>query len=210
MNLRLANGRFKVNAETLSNHLTQLRVALKEGHSQDISKQTQRLIDITNTPGIRVMEIGFNAGHSADVFLKNNKNLTLVSFDIGEHGYVRIAKGYIDSAYPNRHTLILGDSRVTVPNYIKANGDQKFDVIFIDGGHDYQIANSDVENCMKLAHKDTVVLLDDTVYTDGWEQGHTVGPTKVWTQYVDSGKIVELGKEDYSTGRGMSWGKYRL
>ena len=211
MKLQLANGRFKLNnGNPLSNYLIQLGVALKEGHSQEIPKQTQLLINITNRPGIRVMEIGFNAGHSADIFLRNNRDLTLVSFDIGEHGYVSIAKDYIDSMYPRRHTLVLGNSTVTIPNYIKDNGDKKFDVIFVDGGHDYDTANTDVANCMQLAHRDTVVVLDDTVYTNGWQEGHTVGPTKVWTEYLNTGKIVELGREDYRNGRGMSWGKYRF
>jgi hypothetical protein len=38
------------------------------------------------------LEIGFNAGHSAEVFLKNNKDLILTSFDLGEHNYVTTAK----------------------------------------------------------------------------------------------------------------------
>ena len=81
-----------------------------EGYSQEVPQQVEDLIMLSNKPNLNVMEIGFNAGHSAEVFLKNNTSLTLTSFDLGNHEYVIPAKEYIDATYPNRHNLILGDS----------------------------------------------------------------------------------------------------
>lgn len=179
-----------------------------EGYSQQVSQQVEDLIILTNKPNINVMEIGFNAGHSAEIFLENNKELTLTSFDLGEHGYVKTAKEYIDATYPNRHNLILGDSRITIPNYLENNKDSKFDIIFIDGGHTYEIAKADMENCFHLAHKDTIVILDDTIFTQGWEKEYTIRPTRTWTEHLQQNKIIELNRTDYSDGRGMSWGKY--
>lgn len=179
-----------------------------EGYSQQLPEQVTDLISLTNKPNIKVMEIGFNAGHSAEVFLENNKSLTLTSFDLGEHKYVNTAKEYIDATYPNRHTLILGDSRKTIPEYIKNNKDTKFDFIFIDGGHHYEIAKADMENCFHFAHKDTVVALDDTVFTVGWEAGYSVGPTRTWTEHIQQNKIIAIHSRDYIIRRGMSWGKY--
>jgi predicted O-methyltransferase YrrM len=180
-----------------------------EGYSQQVPGQVKDLISLTNK-SLSVMEIGFNAGHSAEVFLQNNKELTLLSFDLGEHNYVISAKEYIDCTYPNRHTLIFGDSRKTIPIYLENNKNKTFDVIFIDGGHDYEIAKSDLDNCLKLANKDTIVILDDTMFTCGWEQHYTIGPTRIWKEYVEQNKIIELNKKDYWNGRGMSWGKYNL
>lgn len=163
---------------------------------------------MTSKPNVRVMEIGFLAGHSAEVFLKNNETLTLTSFDLGKHKYVTPAKQYIDSTYPGRHQLIIGDSKVTVPEFTEANKHVKFDVIFIDGGNDIETSKMDLANCLNLAHVNTVVILDDTVFTKGWEKHYTIGPTMTWNEHVRDNKILTLNSKDYSSGRGMSWGKY--
>jgi predicted O-methyltransferase YrrM len=193
---------------SITDFLNARRCHVTEGYSQQVPKQVGDLINLAKGAKINIMEIGFNAGHSADIFLKNNPSITLTSFDLGCHSYVYVAKEYIDATYPNRHTLIIGDSTVTVPKYINDNPDKTFDLIFIDGGHDYSIAKVDLENCSKLAHKETIVAMDDTIHTKQLVTGWTIGPTRTWNEHLISNTITEINRADYETGRGMSWGKY--
>ena len=179
-----------------------------EGYCQEVPQQVHDMIELTSEPNINVMEIGFNAGHSAEVFLKSNPTLNLVSFDLGCHPYVNIAKKYIDETFPDRHTLLLGDSQITIPSFISNNKNTTFDVIFIDGGHTYDVAKSDIENCEHLAHKDTIVIMDDTIFAHGWSSMHTDGPTRVWNEKLELKQILEIDRKHYCFGRGMAWGKY--
>jgi hypothetical protein len=179
-----------------------------EGHSLEISTQVKDLINLSKLPDINIMEIGFNAGHSAEIFLQNNPSAKLTSFDLGVHAYCQVAKEYMDLTYPNRHTLILGDSTITLPKYIDENPNRIFDLIFIDGGHDYMIADSDLKNCRKMANKETIVIMDDTIHKNGWEAEWTLGPTMAWITNLNFGLITQIDSVDYLPGRGMSWGRY--
>ena len=170
----------------------------------DGSNTVKDLIELSKN-AITAMEIGFNAGHSAEVFLKNNSNLRLTSFDVNHHSYVSTGKEYMDLFFPNRHTLILGDSVVTVPEYTNNNPGKVYDIIFIDGCHEYHVATADLENCRKLANNQTIVILDDTVFT---EEGLNYGATRAWLTQVNNGKIREEGRVLYEGTRGMAWGKY--
>ncbi|NGX39439.1 MAG: hypothetical protein KR126chlam1_00768 [Chlamydiae bacterium] len=122
---------------------------------------------LSKHPEIRVIgEVGFNAGHSSDLFLSARKNTEVYSFDIMQHPYVRHGKKYIDLKYPSRHTLTAGNSVFSIPNFFSQTERPIFDLIFIDGGHTGQVPFHDILNMRYFAHKNTIVVVDDYSYPD--------------------------------------------
>jgi predicted O-methyltransferase YrrM len=140
-------------------------------------------------PEVRsILEIGFNAGHSSHAFLAARPDTTIVSFDLGTHSYVRQAKRLIDEQFPGRHTLLLGDSRDTVPAYHAAHPSAHFDLAFIDGGHEYSVASADIRNCQSLVAPGGLVIMDDLLPWRNWG----AGPVRAWQQAKQDGMIREL------------------
>jgi predicted O-methyltransferase YrrM len=134
-----------------------------------------------------ILEVGFNAGHSSYIFLNARPDVRVVSFDLGEHRYVPAAKTFIDRKFPGRHELVLGDSKATVPRYQEAYPDSRFDLAFIDGGHDYEVASSDLNNCRNLA-RGGFVIMDDLLGWTTWG----AGPVRAWAEACGTGLVNAL------------------
>ena len=210
-----------------------------EGGSYQIDAQVARLRELVLQRAPQsIMEIGFNAGHSALLFLAITPPETkVVSFDLGEYAYVFAAKRYIDSVFPGRHTLVTGDSTTTIPKYEEQVAHRMknpatappllFDFIFIDGGHQGDIPMKDILNSLRLARDEKNIVAIDDISRDPSRQAHyTIEPTKAWSQMVSAGNIREFGYDDYflssssssssskcpadCNARGMAWGTYNL
>lgn len=207
-----------------------------EGGSFQIAQQVARLRELIYRSSPKsIMEIGFNAGHSALLFLAITPPETkVVSFDLGEYAYVFAAKRYIDTVFPGRHTLVTGDSTTTVPDYEKQVEHRMknpvtapplcFDFIFIDGGHQQDIPLKDLLNSQRLAAgSHTIVAMDDICRIQEHHVHYTIEPTKAWNQMVTAGLVEEFGFDDYyeminrdnlidkgCRVRGMTWGRYCL
>ena len=68
---------------------------------------------------------------------------------------------------------------------------------------------ADLQNCSHLAHKDTIVILDDVIIVNTqWIVPCRSGPAKAWQTMLYNGKINYIIGKEYSSGRGMVWGKY--
>ena len=146
----------------------------------------------------RGLEIGFNAGDSAELFL--SQGCDLISFDIGRHSYISFAKDYLDKQYPDKHKLVIGDSTKTLPEH---HGE--YDFIYIDGCHRYKIASQDLANCRKLCHKDTIIIIDDYVCDPENIRHYNKGPERAVNELED---FEVEGQRDFGIGRGLIWGKY--
>lgn len=182
-----------------------------EGHVGNLHDQMKHLQEIIIAYDIKyIMEIGFNESHSAQLFLHDTDVHAVVSFELGQHPYTCICKYFIDKLYPGRHTLIVGDSKTSVPKFTTLTS-IKFDMIFIDGDHNYDTVKIDLLNCKALARSNTIVLMDDVVPYAEDREDFNQGPTKAWQEAVDDGLVIELGHQGYwKRERGMSWGVYKL
>ncbi len=182
-----------------------LRHLWLRGHlSVEGSSSPKQMVQLaTAAQGARLVgEIGFNCGLSSHAFL--GVGTRLVSFDLGEHRYTQAAKTLIDQKFPGRHTLIYGDSRETVPEFAHQNPDLRFDLVFIDGGHDYHIARADIINMKPLCTDRTVVIMDDLVP----RMSYGIGPTRAWTEAIEEGSVRH--DELFGDGRKRAWavGRY--
>lgn len=179
-----------------------------EGHISAPAAQVLR--DVVDQYGIRLWgEIGMNAGHSAAIVLSANPAVRVVSFDIGDHGYVPTAAGYLARRFVGRHHLVVGDSLVTVPGYAANFSGPGFDGLLIDGGHTEEIAWADITNGRRLCHRGSVVVMDDVAPDVPWG----VGPTLAWERAVAEGLVTEIARHPWpdSQGRlrrGMAVGLY--
>ena len=103
-----------------------------------------------------ITEIGFNAGHSAAFMLTSNPNLYLTSIDIGHHSYTLPCANIIQKYFPNKHKLILKDSRKIDRCEIEHSA-----VVIIDGGHDFASCLLDIALCVAYCKPGTLIVIDD-------------------------------------------------
>lgn len=106
-----------------------------------------------------ILEIGFNAGHSACCFLNAAPGASLVTFDICRHGTEWPAYEELDKYFDIN--LIEGDSIEEVPKYLANSPEVYFDLIFIDGNHSGEHPYYDIKNTIDRLNKDGIFIIDD-------------------------------------------------
>lgn len=140
-----------------------------------------------NTKARRIVEVGFHAGYSTHAFLSTSE-ARVVSFDLGAHAHLDAAKRLVGERFPGRHVLVRGDSRQTVPAYAETHPDARFDIIFIDGGHWYDVARADLANLRQLAAETATVVMDDLMPWEFWGEG----PSRPWADAVRDGLLLQV------------------
>jgi len=181
--------------ENINNHLSELLSNDKkklwiEGNLDSFNKKKETLLSICKNINPKTMlEIGFNSGYSADIILKNIDSIDdFTTIDIGTHIYVDFADHILSNSYRDRFKLHIGKSDDVLNS---DNIKNKFDIIFIDGGHKFHCAYNDILLCKRYSHHDTLIIVDD-VNIDNNEQSFVMDPTRAVLEHKNYKYIKNL------------------
>ena len=115
-----------------------------------LHKDLKECLDIVQ-PKVMV-EIGFNAGHSATIFLEHLPELKLYAYDIALRNYTEPCGEALMKHYGERFVYETKDSH-------KMENIPECDLLFIDGDHSYNGVKNDMNLVMKTNAR--YVLCDD-------------------------------------------------
>jgi hypothetical protein len=96
----------------------------------------------------------------------------------------------------SKNTISLNKGYSTDPDMIDAIKSQTWDLIYIDGNHDYEVVKKDFEVCSQALNKNGLIILDDaSLYSDYKPRsfstaGHP-GPSQM-AEEIDRKKFVEI------------------
>ena len=130
----------------------------------------------------KLLEFGFASGFTNTILNKFFKFKEIVSVDIMDSASGSKSSFFANLRFKNI-ILIAGDSRSSfVKNQIFINS--KYDLIFIDGGHEYDVVHNDFQIAMKNKKKRSVILFHDI------ECDQFKGPGKLWKKIIKNKKIT--------------------
>lgn len=132
-------------------------------HTSDFQHtKMKNLFNIAQHCKDTVLEIGFNVGNSALIFLVANENINFLAVDIMIHGQAVLESvDYLNTHFNNRIKLYQGDSLNIIPSLPRELG-EKISLYHIDGLHSIEGIKADLKNCYDLAKPSSFVICDDT------------------------------------------------
>jgi len=141
--------------EKYNEHFPNLKV--REGHMllTDITVEAFTSIFDTIAPK-KILEIGFNAGHSAFCFLEVLPETVVHSLDLGRHNYTRPCAQKLKSIFGERFKFGIKDSHHLTPDNIIG---ENYDMVYIDGDHSIEGIMNDYDLCNKAEIE--WILIDD-------------------------------------------------
>lgn len=112
---------------------------------------------LQNNPVKVILETGTESGMFSYFVYTVNPNIKVYTFGIGsQDNRSQKCTDYLNEIFGKYITYIEGDSKNTLTNF---NPEQSIDFAWIDGGHDYTTAYTDLVNCARL--KIPIVCIDD-------------------------------------------------
>ncbi|MBT3926339.1 MAG: class I SAM-dependent methyltransferase [Rhodospirillaceae bacterium] len=127
-----------------------------------------------------VLEVGFNAGHSALLALWAQPGLTYTGVDICHTAYTIPCAEYLAQVFKHRFTMFKGDSREILPRLATHHRERNFDTFHIDGDHAESPVRTDISNLLRLAPESALVILDDIDFP---------GVAKAYNEFVELGRL---------------------
>ena len=210
------NSIYKINdCNSICQFLETRNIKIKQGYITQVEEHAKQLMthlnticDVNNIEN--VLEIGFLAGHSAEMFLKMNKNIKVTSIDEGVLQSVKSGKEYIDLFYPNRHTLIKGNSNNILKGDTFTESQNKYDIILIDGSFKYDVMKQDILLSKKLADEKTIVIINGVVENKKMIKYWNADAVLIAKEMIDNSFMDKLIQFDIDVGRGSLLCKYKI
>jgi mannosyltransferase OCH1-like enzyme len=147
-----------------------------------------------------ILEIGFLHGTSSLLFLMNT-SANVTSIDINPSSNA----DFLSKKY-NKFTFIQGDSNNITTDLINNN---YFDLIFIDGSHDYNVIKKDLYNAIQMLHIDGYIIINDVV-SDDMKMCWNTGPNKIYEELLNGTNtenipiiIKNITAKTFCKGRGL-------
>ena len=126
-----------------------------EGHLKTTTRTVETFTEIYDIiQPDKVLEIGFNAGHSACMSLTILPEVVYNSVDIGGHYYTSINADKLKDLFGERFSYQEINSQKIVPSSM-----QGYDAVFVDGDHSLSGITSDLKLCNAM--KVPYILVDD-------------------------------------------------
>jgi hypothetical protein len=123
----------------------------------------------TDIQKFKILEIGSFEGYSANIFNKIFPGHEIYCVDpwfsyseLANIDFNKIEKNF-DS---NTKNLNIKKFKMLSNDFFKIN-EEFFDIIYIDGAHDYQSVLSDANNSIKILKKDGIIFFDDFLSEEG-------------------------------------------
>lgn len=162
---------------------------LFEGYLNQTSPQAYQYgIYATRTGVETICETGFQAGHSALVFLLSNPHAHVYSFDLANYGVTLPAVEFLQKRFPGRFTFVQGDSKETLGTFWRQNPGVRCDLSLVDGAHIMPWVSTDLKNFWHMASgPESMIIMSDTPCDTSWCHG----PRTAWKDMTTAGIVNE-------------------
>lgn len=166
------------------------------------------IVTVLNTVGKiglpeNYLEIGVRRGRSLCSAIADSPNTDVYAFDMWQENYagnnnpgaVLVEEELAKFQYQGRAIFIDGDSKKTVPEFLSAHPELKFDLITVDGDHSVEGAWEDLSNVLPRLSVGGVIVFDDTA------NPYCPGLNQVWMDLLLRDKSLKgFSYNDLGTG----------